>query len=170
MTLPLIVLAIPAALIGLLGSPFLNNWFGSFVTGHEAHAVLDPFVAGLSTVLAVLGIGLAWLLYFRRAEISERTEPLRALGPLYPLFVNKYYLDDLYDWIVGTLVIGVSNLFYWIDKYVVDGIVNGVAATVMSIGSMINQTHTGRAPNYGLVLFTGIVVIAAVLYASPALR
>src|SRR5918911_339542 len=72
MTVPLIVLAIPALLIGFWGSPFLNNSFQRFLEGSNYVDVQPNLVlAGLGAVLALAGIGAAWVWYGARAYVTE---------------------------------------------------------------------------------------------------
>ncbi len=79
----------------------------------------------------------------------------------------KYFLDDLYGWIVARVVLGLSNAFAWFDKRVIDGAVNGVAwLTSNVLGWAVDRSESGRAPNYALGIFAGIVVIAAAVLAA----
>src|SRR5207237_633897 len=80
MTIPLIVLAFLATVAGFFGGPF-----SAYVSGEE-FAGPNLGLALVTTVLALLGVGLGWLSYGRGAFARE---PLTALGPLYTLFARK---------------------------------------------------------------------------------
>jgi NADH-quinone oxidoreductase subunit L len=108
-TVPLIILAVLSALGGLINLPFLHTltlWIEHALEGlHEAKFVLS--IAILSSVLALLGLGLAWWIYGRRYQelqklpVAKRPDdPLRAmLGPLYTALNQKWWIDELY-WLI----------------------------------------------------------------------
>src|SRR5205823_11842369 len=100
---PLVVLAIPALLIGLWGSPLLNNGFQRFLEGRQFQALeSNATLAILGAVLAIVGIVLAWVLYGARAYV---TEPLARFGGVYTLLWRRYYVDELYMWLIDKLAI-----------------------------------------------------------------
>jgi proton-translocating NADH-quinone oxidoreductase chain L len=165
MTVPLIVLAVLAFGAGFVGFPGWGNPFAIFLTGqpHES-AVNLPLAVG-TTVLALLAIGAAWLMYGR---VAFRHDPLvELLGPLYTLFARRYYMDELYNWLIGFFVLGGAALAGWFDRRVIDGVVNFVGWLTRAVGELFSRAQTGRAPNYALVVFGGIAVIVAVLLTSP---
>ncbi|MHB1005064.1 MAG: NADH-quinone oxidoreductase subunit L [Chloroflexota bacterium] len=158
MTIPLILLAIPSAISGLLGAPMLGNWYGHFLEGANFHATeLDPFVAGGSTLAALLGIGTAFATY--RWGLISAPAVQRAFAPVHALLINKWYLDDLYLWLIHHVVLGVSNLFQVFDLAVIDGIVNGVGRALAGAGSALRAAQTGRVQNYGVAFFGGVVIV-----------
>jgi NADH-quinone oxidoreductase subunit L len=97
MTVPLIGLAVLAVLGGglnLPGSTALGEWLGHAL-GHLEHHPFNPLVAGFSTALALLGVGLAYRLY--RAVPADRSDPLETrFGLLFPFFHRAWGLDELY--------------------------------------------------------------------------
>jgi NADH-quinone oxidoreductase subunit L len=178
MTVPLIILAIPSALLGLaLGFPIgdgaLHHWLEPVF--HEATEVLhlphaefalfgvDGFLllvgAGAGAIGTVLGI---WLFGFfrdteRRTQVERWTERLR---PLYVASVNKWWFDDLNHLIFVRFGGFVARVLWWFDVRVVDGAVNGIAALTQGTGRGIRQIQTGRVQNYALGIATGLLVIA----------
>src|SRR5260370_37209241 len=100
MTGPLIVLAIPALLIGFWGAPppFGNSGFQRFLEG-TAYVSVEPnwTLGGLGIVLAIAGIATAWVMYGARQVV---TEPLARFGFAYELRARRYYLDELYMWLI----------------------------------------------------------------------
>ena len=150
MTVPLMILAIPSLLLGFLGSPLTGNLFGFFITGGEHHAEeINYTVMSISSIVAIVGIFFAWLVYGAKVISAEAIS--RAISPIYTLVLNKYYLDDLYLWIVNAIVLGLSRAWLWFDLNVVDGVVNGVAYLIGAFGG---------GPNYGLAIFIGTIIIA----------
>jgi NADH-quinone oxidoreductase subunit L len=78
--------------------------------------------------------------------------------------VNKYYLDDLYNWLVGRVLMGLSDALAWFDRHVVDGAVNGVAWLAYSlVGWVLTRAESGRLPNYALVFFVGVILLAGAI-------
>ena len=167
MTVPMMVLAFLAIFSGFSGSPLFHGAFQGFIAGPaEAHAAIDLPLAALSTGLGLLGILIAWGFYGAHWFSAEAAT--QRLRPIYLLLLNKYYMDDLYNWLVGTVLIGLSSLFAWFDDYVVDGIVNGVAWLSYRIfGWMFTRAESGALPNYALGFFVGVLIIAAVVVGIP---
>ncbi len=168
MTGPLVVLAIPALLIGFWGSPLLNNGFQRFLEGAAYREVQTNLpLAVLGAVLAVAGIAVAWTMYGARQFVAE---PLVRFGSVYTLLARRYYIDELYMWLIDKLVIGVGYALSIFDRQALDGVVNGLAAVFVNFGRTLRMAQTGRVQNYGLVLFGGMAVIALVMVLVPAVR
>ncbi|HEX8968414.1 MAG TPA: NADH-quinone oxidoreductase subunit L [Chloroflexota bacterium] len=168
MTGPLIVLAIPALLIGFVGSPLMNNAFQRFLEGsayRDAGANLP--LALLGAVLAIAGIGGAWVWYGARAFVAE---PLLRFGGAYQVLAHRYYIDELYMWLIDKLAIGVAAIASMFDRQFLDRIGDGLAALFADGGNLLRTAQTGRVQNYGLVLFGGMAVIALVLVLVPQVR
>lgn len=169
MTLPLVVLAGFSAVAGLIGTPWAPWWGEWIFFGHAHHGEPNYVVMIGSTVLAVLGIYLAYRLYCadrQKVIVKELTERYR---PIYTLLYNKYYIDEIYMWLNHTLVDGAAKVFYLFDIYVVDGIiVNGVAHVTGLLGEGLRVPATGRLQNYALVFFLGVLAVFVVLaFVSP---
>ncbi len=162
---PLVVLAIPALLVGFWGSPLGNNGFQRFLEGSEFHELQPNLVlAGVGAVLAIVGIAIAWGLYGARAY---RTEPLARFGGLYTLLWRRYYIDEFYMWLIDKLAIGVAYAISMFDRQALDGLINAFARIFAVGGGGLRQMQTGRVQNYGLVLFGGLALIAVVLVVVP---
>ena len=167
MTLPLIILAIPAALVGFIGSPFLGFPFQHFLEGanfqEEQITVLLPIIGA---VLAIGGIIVAWVMYGARAF---STEPLLKLGSLYTLLARRYYIDEFYMRLIDIFAIGVAAALAVFDREGLDRLFNGIGAFFAKAGQWLRGAQTGRVQNYGLVLFGGMAVIALALLFGPFL-
>jgi NADH-quinone oxidoreductase subunit L len=136
MTLPLVVLAIGAAVAGYIGLPgvfggsqfahWLEPVVGAHVEEHPQHA-LELGLMAISISVAAFGFFIAYLMYFRGALAPERFSEI-AGGFFYRLFDRNYYLDEIYQaiFVNGTLLLArIGALF---DQYVIDGIVDGSAS------------------------------------------
>jgi proton-translocating NADH-quinone oxidoreductase chain L len=165
MTLPLILLAVPAFAAGWLAF----GGFATFLNGGQPVAFDNPFVSGLTYVgvaAAVVGILVAWAIY--GAQVVPATWYRRVPGGAfaYNLLAHKYYLDELYLWLVRGIVLGISNLAALFDARVIDGVVNGSAELVRGLGRVTRRTETGRVSNYAAALFSGAVLLAIALVVS----
>jgi NADH-quinone oxidoreductase subunit L len=168
MTIPLIILAIPAALIGLWGSPLLNYGFERFLEGASYQTIVPNYLlATISSVLGIAGIAAAWVWYGARAY---QTEPLLRFGAAYRVLSHRYYIDELYMWLIDKLAIGVAFALSAFDRGALDQVGNELALAIEGGGSVLRRIQTGRVQNYGLVLFGGMAVIALVVLFVPAVR
>ncbi|MEL7353528.1 MAG: NAD(P)H-quinone oxidoreductase subunit 5 [Cyanobacteria bacterium P01_A01_bin.116] len=165
MTFPLMMLAIPSTLVGLVGTPFAN-YFEAFIhPAGEALTVaeiaeefdMSEFVrmAGASVAISVAGIILAVLMY--RARKIDPAAIAKKIKPLYNLSLNKWYIDDIYRevFIKGTrnLAKGVLN----VDVKIVDGIVNLTGFVTLVTGEGLKYFENGRAQFYALIVFGAVL-------------
>ena len=157
MTIPLIILAFFSVVGGWAALPEHYN-FASFVHyGDYHHEAIDWFLAGVSVVAGLLGIGLAYAVYVKKV-ISAESIAARFPG-VYKLLKNGYYVDDLYLWIIQHIMGGMGKILYWFDINIVDGIVNGIALTTRGSGKLLRRTSTGQVQMYAMVFFFAVVVI-----------
>jgi NADH-quinone oxidoreductase subunit L len=181
MWFPMLVLGTAAAASGYLanlqwgdipGIP--GHWITKFLrSGLEeavpslAHALEPPeFIWGLaavSTGVALLGMALAAALYLRRQRRTgqEFREPLKALGPIHTLLSQKYYIDALYEdvavrWVFHRLFVGTVD---WLDRNLVDGVVDTIGWTFRNIGWAIGRVQTGQVQTYGAAVVFGSLLI-----------
>lgn len=168
MTIPLIVLMVPSIFSGVWGAPFLNNPFGTFL-GDPHTAPFRPEIAILSNLVALGGIGLAWWMY-RAGRIDAAAGMAARCRWFYSWLANRYYMDHLYNWLVRRVVLGFATLATWFDAAVVDGMVNGVGATAIGVGTSLRRAQSGQVQTYAWVLFAGLVTLALVFALPLALR
>jgi NADH:ubiquinone oxidoreductase subunit 5 (subunit L)/multisubunit Na+/H+ antiporter MnhA subunit len=181
MTLPLVLLAIPSALIGLvLGLPFgasrITAWLEPVFGASEELLNPDkqPFelfgIDGVLILLSVAGatLGLVvgiWLFgAFRRAGRPARVEALTnangATRFLYRASLNKWWFDDLNHLLFMVIGGRVAGAFWWFDRVVVDGSVNGLGRVTVGAGRGLRRVQTGRVQNYALGIAIGLIVMA----------
>jgi NADH-quinone oxidoreductase subunit L len=181
MTVPLVLLAIPSALIGLfLGLPFgdsrITHWLEPVFAESEEllHPDKQPFelfgidgvLINLSVAGATLGLVVGIWLFgaFRRAGRPARVEALTnangATRFLYRASLNKWWFDDLNHLLF--IVIGgrVAGAMWWFDRVIVDGTVNGVGRLTVDAGRGLRRVQTGRVQNYALGIAIGLIVMA----------
>lgn len=162
MTIPLIALAILATVGGLVGTPWHNLWAEWIYYGYPQHHEPDYMVMGLSVILAVGGISLAYQMYVKNIQMAH--DLANRFRGIHTLLYNKYYVDEIYLWFNHTFIDGAARLIYLFDIYIVDGlIVNGIGALTKESGAGMRIFHTGRVQNYALVFFLGVLAVAVVL-------
>jgi NAD(P)H-quinone oxidoreductase subunit 5 len=166
MALPLLVLAVPSTLIGLLGRPW-NNYFEEFIHAPgeiiEAHAFNQrEFItmAGLSVAIAVTGIIFALLMY-RTKAINPR-EIAKKVPTLYRFSLNKWYLDDLFTKVFVTGMRRLARQIMEVDYRVVDGAVNLTGLAAVLSGEGLKYLENGRAQFYALIVFGAVLGLVLV--------
>jgi len=159
MTLPLLILAVPAVLVGLWGAPFFGNGFARFLEGPNFHGEeMNIVMAATGTVLAVAGIGVAFLFYGARVWSAEAVAA--RFRPIYVTLFNRYWIDELYCWLMDRLIIAVAFGMGLFDSGVIDGVVNGVGKGTTVAGDWLRGLQTGRIPSYALAVAGGLLIIA----------
>ncbi len=167
MTGPLVVLALGATLLGLLGVPadmpllgplLGNNPFHHFIGEAFEATPFNPQVMGISISVALAGLALGWLLYGRSPLVAGQTDPLERLGPLWVTLKNKYWIDEIYNATVVRGTIFLADLLFAFDAGVIDGLVNLAGKATVAF-STLNE----RFDNYvvdGLVNLAGKATVA----------
>ncbi|MBC7881666.1 MAG: NAD(P)H-quinone oxidoreductase subunit 5 [Anaerolineae bacterium] len=166
MTLPLVVLAVPSIFVGLVGMPWANG-FEHFLTegmNLEEHAFeWGHFlaIAGSSTAVSFLGIGLAYYFYILKPEIPGQIA--RRFEPVYLFSINKWYFDWVYEWafVKGSRLIARGTLA--VDQKGVDGVVNFSGLTTLLAGEGLKYLESGRAQFYVLIIFGSLLGLMALL-------
>lgn len=166
MTLPLIVLATLSVISGFVNSSLFYNIFGgsfsTFVFFKEAEIPqINMVVAVISTIVAVLGVYAAWLVYIKRIVDTEMLA--NKWNGVYKLLYNKYYIDEIYSWVFNRVMLLCGRAFDWIDHYIIDGLFNGLARLIGFTGRKIRVSETGYLQSYALVIFTAVVIIVIVM-------
>ncbi|MEU8299535.1 NADH-quinone oxidoreductase subunit L [Micromonospora sp. NPDC048909] len=162
---PLLLLAVPAALLGLAGfaGPFADRLQPAEVAtpGHPSDLLpaeglvhLTPAVL-LPLALLVLGAGLAWARWRR----DRTADPATALGPLRPVFAAAFRLDDLQH----ALVVRPTRAFAgWVragDEVVVDGVVEGSGRAASGLGAGLAALHRAALPRAAAAVLAGALLI-----------
>jgi len=172
---PLILLAIPSAIIGwfTIQPVLFGGFFGDAIVVTTAHDVLGrmaedfhgalaflehSFVAGPVFYLAAAGVGTAWFLYLKRPELPDKIAT--KFSGIYTLLDRKYFFDDL--WIKGFAGGGrrVSQ-FLWTrgDEQIIDGIlVNGTANSVVRLAATLRHLQTGYLYHYAFAMIIALTL------------
>jgi NADH-quinone oxidoreductase subunit L len=145
MTMPLILLAVGAVLLGFFGTPACP-WLQSRLSGEPLHSSLDHLFEGgglmlLSIVLVGAGLGLGWWLYGRKLrQTAEQADPLVAAAPsVMAALANRLGFDELYAATVGRLNDFIAALAQGLDRWVFGGLVNFIAELGVFSGTVNRQ-------------------------------
>jgi NADH-quinone oxidoreductase subunit L len=128
----------------------------------EAHTEdigLERLLMGVSSGIAIAGIGIALFFWLKRPDIPANLAR-SASGP-YRLLLNKYYVDEIYDAVIVQPLKQLSTMALWkgVDAGLIDGSVNGVGAVVRGASGTLRRLQTGSIRTYAAALFVGVVAI-----------
>jgi NADH-quinone oxidoreductase subunit L len=174
-TVPLILLAIPSAVIGwyTVGPVLFGGYFGDAIfvehsrdaiahigeswhgsVGLLTHAPMTPVFW-----LAMGGLATAWFLYLKRPDIPATIK--EKFSGIYNLLERKYYFDDL--WIRGFAGGGRRIGTFLSDKgdsYLIDGVlVNGTANSIARLAGVMRRIQTGYLYTYAFAMIIGLTML-----------
>ena len=180
-TVPLILLAIPSAVIGWFtaGPVLFGGYFGDAIYVDQSDQARDVLARMGETVwhgslglvthavvtpvfwLAAAGVFVAWFLYLKRPDLPESIR--NKFSGLYVLLDRKYYFDDLYikGFATGGRAVG---RFLWQkgDELVIDGVlVNGTAKSVGRLAGVVRHIQTGYLYTYAFAMIIGLTMLLA---------
>ncbi len=174
MTLPLLILAVPSTLIGLVGTPF-HNYFEAFIhapnesvqlAAEAGQETLSEFyvMAGSSVGISLIGISIATLMYLRH-KIDP--DAIAAKIPFfYQLSKNKWYVDEIYNEFFVKGSRRLARQVLEVDSKVVDGVVNLAGLATLFTGEGLKYLESGRAQFYALIIF--VAVLGLVIFSGVA--
>jgi NADH-quinone oxidoreductase subunit L len=147
MTLPLWILAALAMVIGV----GLSIWH--LEPEFEAPGWLTP----LAVAVALAGIVLAWVVYAWRAISADRL--YARLAWIGDSAVERFWLDDLFALIYRQAILGLSRIVGWVDRYIVDGVLNVLSAWTLTAGDRLRRIQTGQAQDYLYGIALGVLLL-----------
>lgn len=157
MTIPLIILGLGTVFTGLIP-------FGKFVSaeGVEVHLPIHVMFSIAPVVLSLLGFFVALWLY--GSENSRPEKISKMLGSLYTSAYNKFYVDEIYLFITKKIIFNlIGRPAAWIDRNIVDGLMNGLAWSSVFISKSIKGIQSGNLQGYAMYFLGGILVLVVVL-------
>ncbi len=178
MTIPLWILAIGAVVSGWVGIPKLLsfgrdlNWFHHFLEPviarpqgleageHTMEPGLEWALVIIAVVVAASGIFLARSFYGGDKGLAKGRAWEQRFPAVHRLLVNKYYVDEIYDFLIVRPLAALSRVFWkFVDAIVIDGAINVGAFLTELTGDVGRFTTTGNVRNYALYFFVGVVVL-----------
>ncbi len=172
MLVPLILLATGAVFAGWLGYDLFvgegrAEFWGESILVLAANDSVEaghhvPFwVKVLPLVMGATGIALAWVMYVLRPDLPALVA--RSFRPIYLFFYNKWYFDELYDWLFvrPAMYLG-RGLWKGGDGAVIDGVgPDGIAAATRSLAGRISRVQTGYLYHYAFAMLIGVVALVS---------
>lgn len=172
-TLPLVLLAGLAIVGGWVGIPHLlgrslipnvlKNYFdGFFAKIPEGIHYGESFEFGLmavSTLGALAAMYGAYVLFSRHLPLAGALRD--KMRPVYRMLSNKYWIDEIYNLLIVRSIHWISDRVLWriVDVRIIDGIVNGLAASARNLGGALRLTQNGIVENYAVGIVVGAVFI-----------
>jgi NADH-quinone oxidoreductase subunit L len=164
MTVPLIVLAVFAAGVGLVVGP--TGLFEGFLERTPGLPVAEA--AGshwglmlLSALISIGGIAVAYLMYVLEPDLPRKCAA--AAAGLYQASLNKFYIDELYDAFILAPLRGVTAFCRIFDQYVLDGLVDLFGHIPRLLGARFRPVQNGLVQFYALAMVLGLTVFLLVL-------
>lgn len=180
MTTPLIILAVLSAIGGFVGIPAVFVGEGGNLFKNWLHPVYEPaetfmlhislhshateiLLMIISVIIAVTGIILARHFYLQNIKPIEWL--MERFKKLYKLMFNKYYVDEIYDFLFVAPIVKFSEKFLWkiSDTLIIDGFINGTAEMIDEFAKIIRKVQTGIIQFYALIMIFGITLIIFLL-------
>jgi len=206
MTLPLVILSVFAVSVGWAGIPkafpvlggLIPPWFEEFVgsmieSGHGEEVISHSLVPlATSLVVSLGGLTLGWLVYSKVK--SGQPDPLqKALGKIYSVLKNKYYFDELYQFLIIKPAFWLATSFTseWLDRSIIDGILHSfgrfglwvgrglrnwfdipvvnktgdsLAEGTRGLGSVLRVIQTGRVQQYMVIAIAILVLFGTIFF------
>jgi NADH-quinone oxidoreductase subunit L len=157
MKLPLVLLGILSVATGFIP-------FAQFVTadGRSRQESLHLLFSIAPVALGAAGIGVAYALF---KNPSDKPAAMAAkLGGLYRSARQKFYMDEVYIFITKKVIFkGIGQPAAWIDKHIIDGLMNGLASVTAKLSHWIRGIQSGSVQDYALYFWGGILTLTLLL-------
>jgi len=157
MTIPLIILAVGAAVSGFIP-------FSKLVTSDSKvfETEIEWGVAVPSVLIGLLGIGIAYILYAKKNSLPERLAATFKYS--YKWAYNKFYIDEIYLFITKKIIFRfISEPVAWFDRHIVDGTMNAIATVTQTISFRIRDFQSGQIQKYAFIFVSGVILLAVII-------
>jgi NADH-quinone oxidoreductase subunit L len=166
-TVPLIILAALSVLGGLLNLPgvsTLEHWLANTL-GESSTAGFLWAVAGTSLLIALLGLGLAWLVYGRKPLEKDQADPLQSkLGGLYTGMQHKWWVDEFYAFLIlNPFKEHAEFTAQKVDQGIINRAGDGLGTGANALGTWLRRFQNGHVRSYALWMLVGLTVILTFL-------
>ncbi len=156
MGLPMILLAIATIVVGFIP-------FSQFVTADrmpfDVH--MNYYVAAISVLVGLIGIGVAWLFYKEENKLPEIIA--HRLGRAYTWAYHKFYIDEVYLFIAKNILLKrVAEPTAKFDRNYVDGTMVGIGKGTVNTSEKIKGMQSGKVQDYAMAFVTGILILVIV--------
>ena len=154
MNIPLVLLALGSALAGFIP-------FGEYVTndGTLIETPFHPLFSIAPVALAMTGILIAAILYKNKNERSDKM--VSSLSGFYRFAYHKFYIDEIYLFITQKIIFNlIGRPAAWVDKNMVDGLVNATGHATQSISEKIKKWQSGKVQAYAIYFLVAVIGMA----------
>ena len=158
-TLPLIILAILALIVGVIAFSWTSDYRGfiHFLTGEDEFHLLI-WLSILSLLLTLSGVFIGWAIYHKKIIAVDYL--IKKYPFFYRFLINKYYIDHLYQWIIDRVILAFGKIIAVFDRTIINDVgVNGSASSVWRSAITLKYLQTGKLYNYGLTMALGVVCL-----------
>ena len=154
MTFPLVILALGALSAGWISFSRLVTYDGTPEKGHGIGIFAIAPVA-----LALIGVAIAGYLYRAASDRPQRVAA--AFSGFYRFAYHKFYIDEIYSYVTKRIIFNlIGRPAAWIDRNIVDGLMNFLATATARISAGIKGIQSGKVQDYALYFFVGIAGLA----------
>ncbi len=172
MTIPLIVLAILSAVGGMIGVPAVmggHHELGAYLAPvfeashkilgeHELAASTEWLLMGLSVGGALIAMAYAYVKYVKNAHVPVEDTEERSI--LANLSYHKFYVDEIYDFLIRRPLDALSGFFYnVVERLGIDGLVNDIGKGTLESSKALRLLQTGNVGFYIFMMVAGIIAI-----------
>ena len=153
------VLAIPTVGFGISLAQFNNSFFGLhawFIEYSQHH--FNFLIAILSTLAALLGVFIAWVMIFRK--FSEDHLMVITFKRIEHILIRQFFFDDFYQFVIDKIILIVANMVALFDRKLVNDIlVDGLPKLVYSIGRIVRVFQSGQIGHYAfaMIFFASLI-------------
>jgi NADH-quinone oxidoreductase subunit L len=151
---PPATMAVPLWLLALL-SVAIGLYFT--FTHPEPEFVSPGWLMPSAVGVAVAGIALAWLVYQRRVISADSLVAI--FSPIHRAALNKFWIDDFFEGVVASGALAFSRAIGWLDRYIVDGLLNAISAWTLTAGDDLRGMQSGRAQDYVYGVAVGVLML-----------
>lgn len=167
-TFPLIVLAILAAVGGLIslpGNSWLNHYLEPVMSPKSDHAhvlgTTEYILMAVAVVGGLVGIILAFVKYQKNGEVPPADTEMTGV---HKLLYNKYYIDEIYMAIIVNPINALSNFFKDTLEPALSGLVYGFGKTAQGLSEQGAKLQNGSVGRYLFLFVLGMVAIVSYLF------
>jgi NADH-quinone oxidoreductase subunit L len=141
------------------GISIISQAWASGAEAGGSSAALEFLMMVVSVVIALIGIGIAYLFYVKNPSLPKLVS--EQFKGLYKLVLNKYYIDEIYEILFIKSLKGFgTGLWKGFDDFIIDGTVNGIAYLIGWISGVMRRMQTGLVQNYAFSMIIGGVILA----------
>jgi NADH-quinone oxidoreductase subunit L len=184
MTLPLVILAMGSTIVGFLGLPHISLfgfWLdpvlnvsvttiagdtatATYSTGAlpaESGGIIEYLLMGVSVIVALAGIGIAYLFYVKNTHILDDIKTSKSFKKLYEFSYYKWYFDEIYQKYLINPLLAFSEAILWqiVDNALIDGLVNGTSKFYYAMSYGFRDIQSGKVRHYAYMMLLGIVIM-----------